>query len=86
MEKPALPFTEEGRKFIKLLMQAAGVDGQRVQSIECRVSVKELITFKVELMASEDNVKAAVNSLADITKLGDAFVTMANAGEPVPCP
>lgn len=85
MSKPALPFTEEGRKFIKLLEKAAGVEGQRVTSIECRVSVRECIQFKVELYATEDDVKAAVDSLADITKLGDAVVTMANTGEPVPC-
>lgn len=77
--KPTLPFSPEGRQFIKLLEIAAGVDGKRVRAIECRVATGEAITFKVELMASEDDVKKAVGE-CEVTRLGDAFV------EHVPCP
>ena len=79
MAKPGLPFSEEGRKFIKLLEKAAGVEGKHTKSIDCRVSIHEVITFKVELMATEEDVKAAVET-CDVTKLGDAVVEYSKAG------
>lgn len=76
--KPAVPFSDEGRKLIALLQRAAGVQDMRVKAITCRVAIRESITFTVELLANEDDVKSAVGE-SEITRLGDAVVEMANA-------
>lgn len=79
MNKPAMPFSEDGQKLIALLKKAAGVDGLRVRSLECRVAHNECIQFKVALHADEVTLHEAVSE-CDVTRLGEAVV------EVTPCP
>lgn len=49
-----------GKRLFNLLAKAAGVDGKLVRSLECRVAVKECVTFAVEFYADEAEVERAL--------------------------
>ena len=50
----------DGYRFAQIIQKAAGLDGFRIRSIECRVASREVITFKAEIMGTAEDIAAAI--------------------------
>ena len=50
----------DGYKLAQIIQKAAGLDGFRLKSIECRIASKEVITFKAEIMGTAEDIAAAI--------------------------
>lgn len=55
----------DGYRFAQIIQKAAGLDGFRLRSIECRVAGKEAITFKAEIMGTAEDIAAAIAANED---------------------
>lgn len=66
MRKTIAPGSPEYIALEKLLSKAAGVEGKMLRSIECRIAMKECVTFKLELLGDRDDVSAALGG--DLTE------------------
>jgi hypothetical protein len=51
-----------GKELTSLLIKAAGLDGKRVKSLECRVATGEAITFTAELYGLDEDIGPALAS------------------------
>ena len=51
---------EPALSLAKLLQKAAGLDGFKLKSIECRIHCKEAVIFKAEIYGTAEDVEAAV--------------------------
>lgn len=50
----------EGMALRELLQKAAGLEGQPLRSLECRVAVNEAVIFKAEIMGTAEHINAAL--------------------------
>lgn len=49
-----------GNTLAKLIQKAAGLDGYLLRSIECRIGMKEPITFTAEILGTAEDIAAAI--------------------------
>lgn len=56
----AIAIGKESQQLFALLAKAANVEAHKVRSIECRCSVGEAVTFRVELIGERAYIESAL--------------------------